>query len=202
MRPWMRLALWWSWGALASVGTTTVAAAQSDPGPALVLVVEGAAGRLSVARLRRALGAVLDRHVVRVTDAEAEAAPLRLTIAFAAPRSWTLVLEGSERHSRSVDIRGTALETLVGVAVDLVRGAERAGTTRAAPRSAAAPPAALTQPWSSERVDIASEILDPFAGLPVQRVVIAAASELLDPFVAVGSAVRVARSPEVLDPWR
>jgi hypothetical protein len=36
----------------------------------------------------------------------------------------------------------------------------------------------------------------------VQRVIIAAASELLDPFSAVGSSVRVARSPEVLDPWR
>jgi hypothetical protein len=202
MRPWMRLALWWTWGAVAAVGPSSVAAAQSDGEPAMVLVVEGAAGRLSVARLRRALGAVLDRHVVRVTDAEAANAPLRLTIAFAAPRSWTLVLEGSERRSRTVEIRGTALETLVGISVDMVRSAESAGPDRSTTSAAGSASAALTQPWSTERVDIASEILDPFAGLPVQRVIIAAASELLDPFSAVGSSVRVARSPEVLDPWR
>lgn len=185
------------------LGAATEHAAAQDRQP-MVLVVEGAGGRLSVLRLRRALSSVLDRAIVRVTDEGAERATLRMTIAFATPRSWTLLIEcGGSRSSRTLDIRGPALETLVGVAVDMVRSAEGGAPDATTATSTASPPPSgpLASPWTGA-VAIASEILDPFAGMPISRVAIAAVSDLLDPFAAVGSSVRAARSPEVLDPWR
>jgi hypothetical protein len=189
--------------ALALTASGASAQETAPSGSPMVLVVEGAAGRLSVLRLRRALASVLVRPIVRLTDAEAEAASHRLTIAFAAPRSWTLVLEGPSRVSRTIEIRGPALETLVGVAVDMVRSLDAPAEPRARTERPTEPAAsALAHPWTGAALTLASEILDPFAGMPLSRVAIAAVSDLLDPFAAVGSSIPVARNPEVLDPWR
>jgi hypothetical protein len=176
----------------------------------LILSVEGAGARLSVTRLRRALAAVLNRSVLRMTDEGADDATGTLHIAFRGPRSWVVRLDcGSAHDARTIEVRGPALETLVGVAVDLIRSASTAPhaaeSTEAAVSGAASPPrhSAVLEPWTeSGRIVIASEILDPFVGMPLSRVALAAVSELLDPFTAMGAAVHVARSPEVLDPWR
>lgn len=195
-------------------------AAQTAAAPAateapLILSVEGAGARLSVTRLRRALAAVLNRTVLRMTDDGASTASGTLHIAFRGPRSWVVRLDcataggGAAHEARTIEVRGPALETLVGVAIDLVRSA---GTVAApAPSTSheavvahpATPRSAVVEPWTEGgRVVIASEILDPFVGMPISRVALAAVSELLDPFTAMGASVHVAQSPEVLDPWR
>ncbi len=193
----------------ALVGPTIGHAQESTEAP-LVLSVEGAGARLSVTRLRRALGTVLGRPILRMTDAGACDATGTLHIAFSGPRTWILRLDAGTTHAvRTIEVRGPALETLVGVAVDLVRRGAAAGEPAVASASGGASPDAATprrsvvaEPWGDPRLAAASEILDPFEGMPVARVVVFASSELLDPFAAVGASVRAASHPEVLDPWR
>lgn len=194
----MRLAVALLFAVLAVPGG---AGAQSEPPPdagvPIVLVVDGAAGRLSVTRLRRTLEAVLGRAIVRPTDASAAGAPSTLTIAFSRPRRWVVRFdEGTAHPSRSLDVSGPALETLVGLAV-LVVGEARAAEP-ASPRGEAAPAPASGTP----SVRLVGEIIDPFAGIPVSRIAIAVVGELIDPFARGPAGVRVITSPEVLDPWR
>jgi hypothetical protein len=179
----------------------TMAAAQDDAsapvGAPIVLVLDGADGRLSVARLQRALEAVLGRPILRMADAGAEAASATLTIAFARPHRWLVRFDESGVHpTRTLDVRGPALETLVGLAVDAV------GEARASADAAAAPPASPPDALGSPLVHVRGEILDPFAGMPISRIAIAVVGELIDPFAHLGGGVRVITSPEVLDPWR
>lgn len=178
----------------------TLAAAQDDAsgptGAAIVLVIDGAAGRLSVPRLRRALEAVLGRPVVRPADERAGGAPATLTIAFSPPHRWLVRFDESGAHpTRTLDVRGPALETLVGLAIDAAAAA-RAAVAPAASVAPSSPPAPSTI------VHLTGEILDPFVGMPVSRIAIAVVGELIDPFAHLGGGVRVITSPEVLDPWR
>lgn len=175
----------------------SAAAAQDDAGgprgEAIVLLVDGASGRLSITRLQRALEAVLGRPIVRPADAGAELASATLTIAFSRPHRWLVRFdEGGAHPTRTLDVRGPALETLVGLAVDAV-GEARAGAAAASTTTTSSPPAFL---------HLTGEILDPFAGMPVSRIAIAVVGELIDPFAHVAGGVRVITSPEVLDPWR
>ena len=184
---------------LAASVAPSVAAAQDDAvgptGAAIVLVIDGAAGRLSVPRLRRALEAVLGRPVVRPADERAAAAPATLTIAFASPHRWVVRFDEAGAHpTRTLDVRGPALETLVGLAVDAAAEARRVAHAAASPSG---PP-----PGPTTIVHLTGEILDPFIGMPVSRIAIAVVGELIDPFAHVGGGVRVITSPEVLDPWR
>lgn len=199
--------------ALASLAGPATSEAQESTEAPLLLSVEGAGARLSVTRLRRALGAALARPILRMTDSGACDATGTLHIAFSGPRSWILRLDAGTTHAvRTIEVRGPALETLVGVAVDLVRrgpAASDAAVASAGPTAgaAASPPTSprrsvVAEPWGDPRLGAASEILDPFEGMPVARVVVFASSELLDPFAAVGASVRAASHPEVLDPWR
>jgi hypothetical protein len=202
----------------AAVSSAQAQASEPDTAP-IVLSVDGAAARLSVTRLRRALSAVLGRPVLRITEEGAGDATGALSMAFVAPRSWIVRLDAGTTHvSRTIEVRGPALETLVGVAVDLIRSSAHDGhapstavpatgegaTARDEPRDAGrGHRSVVAEPWGADApIVIATEILDPFAGMPITRIAIAAVGELLDPFAAVGSAVRVASSPEVLDPWR
>lgn len=205
------LAAWLGLGCASAARAQEEVSAPCPTGAPLILSVEGATARLSVMRLRRALSAVLGRPMLRMTDGGANEAAGTLSLAFVAPRSWVIRLDAGATHtSRTIEVRGPALETLVGVAVDLIRSlpddaAPPVATSVPAssvPASSVPPRSLVVEPWADPRVVISSEILDPFAGMPVTRVSIAAVSELLDPFAAVGSSVRVARSPEVLDPWR
>lgn len=199
-----------------AVSSARAQASEGDTTP-IVLSVDGAAARLSVTRLRRALSAVLGRPVLRITEEGAGDATAALSMAFVAPRSWIVRLDAGTTHvSRTIEVRGPALETLVGVAVDLIRSsaredraASRPGSEDALARdtsrrgSVDAPRSVVAEPWGADApIVIAPEILDPFAGMPITRISIAAVGELLDPFAAVGSILRVASSPEVLDPWR
>lgn len=179
---------------------SSVACAQSEdasPGGApIILVVDGASGRLSVTRLRRTLEAVLARPVVRPADERAATAGATLTIAFSAPHRWVVRFdEGGAHPTRSMDVRGPALEMLVGLAVDAVGEARTSGAAEPTP---VAPPSSA----SAAIARMGSEILDPFVGVPVSRVTIAVLGELIDPFSHSGGALRVIGSPEVLDPWR
>jgi|GEM_PF-2625832 len=207
--------------ALASLASPAAGRAQESATAEapLLLSVEGAGARLSVTRLRRALTAALGRPILRMTDAGACDATGTLHIAFSGPRNWILRLDAGATHAvRTIEVRGPALETLVGVAVDLVRRgpaasdpvvASAGSTTSSSATTATSdstPPAhrhsVVAEPWGDPRLGAASEILDPFEGMPIARVVVFANSELLDPFAAVGASVRAASHPEVLDPWR
>jgi hypothetical protein len=171
-----------------------IAEAQDDEetGEPIVLVVDGAGSRLSVARLVRTLEAVLSRPILRPADDGAADATATLTVAFSGPRHWVVRFdEGGSHPSRSMDVRGPALEMIVGMAIDAVREGESATSAPPPPATAAEATARLT-----------GEILDPFVGMPISRITIAVVGELIDPFSHLGGGVRVIGSPEVLDPWR
>jgi len=184
---------------LSAMLLSSAAAAQDDVagprGAAIVLVVDGAAGRLSITRLQRALEAVLGRPIVRPADAGAESASATLTIAFSRPHRWLVRFdEGGAHPTRTLDVRGPALETLVGLAVDAVGEARAGAAAGSAGSVATAPPPGF--------LHLTGEILDPFVGMPISRIAIAVVGELIDPFAHLGGGVRVITSPEVLDPWR
>jgi hypothetical protein len=217
----MRTLSRWILGALLALASLAIPAsghAQSTAAATeapLLLSVEGAGARLSVTRLRRALTAALGRPILRMTDTGACDATGTLHIAFSGPRNWILRLDSGATHAvRTIEVRGPALETLVGVAVDLVHRAgaasdpvvASAGSTASTTTAPADPTtrrrSVVAEPWGDPRLAAASEILDPFEGMPIARVVVFASSELLDPFSAVGASVNAASHPEVLDPWR
>jgi hypothetical protein len=177
---------------VAALPSVALAQTEDEMGAPIVLVVDGAGTRLSVTRLSRTLEAVLSRPILRPADDGAADANATLTIAFSRPQHWVVRFdEGGSHPTRTMDVRGPALEMIVGMAIDTVREAERASAPTPPPTTVAEATTRLT-----------GEILDPFVGVPISRITIAVVGELIDPFAHLGGGVRVIGSPEVLDPWR
>lgn len=179
----------------------SVGAAQSEESP-VVLMVDPGPTRLNVNRLQRAIGEALQRTVIRMTDARAQTASGRLSIAFSAPDRWVLRYEAGGQVAWVSDrVRGarrlrSRLTELSRNVVSRVENSSEARRRRA-----------WDQAWDDALIiALQNEIVDPFEGeRPEQdgrEPVTLLWSEVIDPFVDRPSRAELGQVwTEVLDPW-
>ena len=175
-------------------GARTTASAQATTAPSLAFVYDGGGAHVSGDRLRRSLAANLHRPLLRLTDAGADSAVGRLTIAFSPPDRWVIdYVRGDAHTTRTIVLRNSTVGRLTRVAMTIIADLEPA------PASAVrASPTAQRSEWIAL---IGDEILDPFVGQPVTRTrrSLALVQELVDPFVASPAGRR--SYDDVIDPW-
>lgn len=184
-------------GALGAILLGFAPSAEAQREEVIVLVVDAGSMRVNADSVGRAIAGAIDRPVVRMTDARAQSATARLTIAFSTPDRWVLRYESqgqvawiSDRIARPASLRARLAE----LSQDLVARVE---TSPAARRRDA---------WNEDVIlALQNEIVDPFAGDPPprrSRPVSVLWSEVVDPFRSDPPRAHVREVwSEVLDPW-
>lgn len=171
----------------------------------MVVIVDPGPVRLNQTSLLRAIGAEVERTIVRMTDERAPEAAGRLTIAFSRPDRWVLRYEsGGQVAWVSDNIRrpGELRARLASLSRDVVGRVDGARPGAARPT----PPRARGT-WNDDVIlALQNEILDPFEDEPrhrsARRPITVLWSEVVDPFNDRSPRATVGEVwSEVLDPW-
>jgi hypothetical protein len=191
--------------ALGLAGASSARAQDAGARAPIVLVVDPGPLRIVPDRMVRAVSTALARDVVRVTDPRASAAAGTLTVAYRGRQTWLVRYDDGHGHVATAEVSvprpGRLSATIARAATPLVADVEGGAAGLGAP--SATPTAREADEPTSMWLASASEILDPFVGLPRPTTgtwhLAGYYSEVIDPFAPPGT---VRSMPEVLDPWQ